>query len=108
MTAMITTLSAALRLLALLTVPAAAWLAVMATPVIALLYERGRFGFDDTSATAAALIMYCVGLPAFAAVGVMTRAFYALGDTRTPVRASFIAVALNLVLNLLLMHPLAH
>src|SRR5437763_1021247 len=48
-----------------------------------------------------------VGLPAFAAVGVFTRAFYALGDTKTPVRATFIAVGVNLVLNLLFVGPLA-
>jgi putative peptidoglycan lipid II flippase len=102
------TLSATLRLVLLLTVPAALWLAVMSRPVIALLYEHGRFGPVDTSRTAGALVMYCIGLPAFAAVGVMTRAFYALGDTRKPVQASFVSVALNLVLNLLLMGPLAH
>jgi putative peptidoglycan lipid II flippase len=80
----------------------------MARPVIALLYEHGRFGPDDTVATANALVMYCVGLPAFAAVGVLTRCFYALGDTRTPVRASFVAVVVNVALNLLLMRSLAH
>ena len=101
-----TTLSATLRLVFLLTVPAAVWLAVLAAPVIALLYEHGRFGPLDTGRTAGALVMYCVGLPAFAAVGVLTRAFYALGDTRTPVRASFVAVALNLALNLLFIGPL--
>jgi putative peptidoglycan lipid II flippase len=103
-----TTLSATLRLVFLLTVPAALWLAAMARPVIALLYEHGRFGPADTVATAGALVMYCIGLPAFAAVGVMTRTFYALGDTRTPVQASFVAVALNIGLNLLLMRSLAH
>jgi len=51
-------------------------------------------------------VMYCVGLPAFAAVAVMTRTFYALGDTGTPVRASFVAVAINLSLNLLFVGPL--
>jgi putative peptidoglycan lipid II flippase len=102
------TLSVSLRLLVLLTVPAAAWLAVSSHPVIAFLYEHGRFGAPDTVRTADALVMYCIGLPAFAAVGVLTRAFYALGDTRTPVRASFVAVAVNLVLNLLLMRPLGH
>jgi putative peptidoglycan lipid II flippase len=50
--------------------------------------------------------MYCVGLPAFAAIGVLTRTFYALGDTRTPVQASFVSVALNLGLNLLFIGPL--
>jgi putative peptidoglycan lipid II flippase len=103
-----TTLSATLRLVFFLTVPAALWLAVMARPLIALLYEHGRFEPADTVATANALVMYCIGLPAFAAVGVLTRTFYALGDTRTPVRATFVAVALNIALNLLLMRSLAH
>ena len=102
------TLSATLRLVFVLTVPAALWLAAMSRPVIALLYQHGRFGADDTASTAGALVMYCLGLPAFAAVGVFTRCFYALGDTRTPVRASFVAVIVNVGLNLLLMRPLAH
>ncbi len=102
------TLSATVRLVLLLTIPAALWLAVMSRPVIALLYEHGRFHALDTERTAGALVMYCLGLPAFAAVGVFTRAFYALGDTRRPVQASFVSVAVNLALNLLLMKPLGH
>jgi putative peptidoglycan lipid II flippase len=101
-----TTLSATLRLVFLLTAPASLWLGVMAVPVIALLYQHGRFVAFDTHKTAAALIMYCIGLPAFAALTVLTRTFYALGDTRTPVRASFVSVALNLALNLLFIGPL--
>jgi putative peptidoglycan lipid II flippase len=80
----------------------------MSRPLITLLYQHGRFGPADTVATANALVMYCVGLPAFAAVGVLTRCFYALGDTRTPMQASLVSVAVNVVLNLLLMRPLAH
>jgi putative peptidoglycan lipid II flippase len=99
------TLSATVRLLFLLTVPAAVWLAVMAEPVIALLFEHGRFHAADTLRTAGALRMYCIGLPAFAAVGVFTRTFYALGDTRVPVQSSFVAVAINLALNLLFIGP---
>jgi len=102
------TLSATVRLVFVLTVPAALWLAAMSEPVIALLYEHGHFHAIDTTRSAGALVMYCVGLPAFAAVGVFTRTFYALGDTRTPVQASFVSVALNLALNLLLMRPLGH
>ncbi len=101
------TLSATLRLVFLLTIPAAVWLAVMSQPVIALLFEHGRFHASDTAHTAAALVMYCLGLPAFAAVGVMTRTFYALGDTRRPVQASFVSVALNIGLNLMFVGPLA-
>ncbi len=100
-----TTLSATLRLVLLLTVPAALWLAATAVPVIAVLYEHGRFRAYDTAQTAGALRMYCIGLPAFAAVGVLTRAFYALGDTRTPVRASFVSVGLGVILNLLFIGP---
>ncbi len=100
------TLAATIRLVGLLTIPAAVWLAVMAEPVIGLLFQHGRFHASDTLRTAGALRMYCVGLPAFAAVGIMTRAFYALGVTRIPVQASFVAVALNLILNLLFIGPL--
>jgi putative peptidoglycan lipid II flippase len=100
------TLSATLRLVFLLTVPAALWLAVMSQPLIALLFEHGRFHAGDTGHTAGALIMYCVGLPAFAAVGILTRTFYALGETRTPVQASFVSVGINLTLNLLFIGPL--
>ena len=102
------TLSATLRLVFLLTLPAALWLAVMGRPLVALLYEHGRFLPSDTERTAAALVMYCIGLPAYAAQGVLSRTFYALGDARRPVQASFASVALNLVLNLLLMRPLGH
>lgn len=100
------TLSESVRLVLLLTVPSAMFLAVMAEPILALLFQHGRFTAADTSATAAALVMYCLGLPAFAAVGIFTRAFYALGDTRTPVRSTFVAVGVNLVLNLLFVGPL--
>jgi putative peptidoglycan lipid II flippase len=102
------TLSATLRLVFLLTLPAALWLAVMGRPLVALLYEHGRFLPLDTERTAAALVMYCIGLPAYAAQGVLSRTFYALGDARRPVQASFVSVALNLVMNLALMRPLGH
>jgi putative peptidoglycan lipid II flippase len=101
------TLSESVRLVFLLTVPSALFLAVMARPIIALLFQHGRFHAVDTIATGDALVMYCVGLPAFAAVGIFTRAFYAQGDTRTPVRATFVAVGVNLALNLLFVGPLA-
>jgi putative peptidoglycan lipid II flippase len=100
------TLSAAARLVLVLTVPAATFLAVMAQPVLALLFEHGHFHAADTSRTAGALVMYCIGLPAFAAIGVFSRTFYALGDTRRPMYSSMTAVAVNLALNLLLIGPL--
>ncbi len=101
------TLSESVRLVFLLTVPSALFLAVFARPIIALLFQHGAFRAADTSATGDALLMYCIGLPAFAAVGIFTRAYYALGDTRTPVRSTFVAVGTNLALNLLFVGPLA-
>jgi putative peptidoglycan lipid II flippase len=101
------TLSESVRLVFLLTVPSALFLAVFARPILALLFQHGAFHAGDTRATGDALLMYCIGLPAFAAVGIFTRAFYALGDTKTPVRATFVAVGTNLALNLLFVGPLA-
>lgn len=100
------TVSAAARLVLVLTLPAAMLLAVLAEPIIAVLFEHGRFHALDTVHTAEALVLYCAGLPAFAAIGVFSRTFYALGDTRRPMLASLTAVAVNLALNLSLVGPL--
>ncbi len=102
------TLAGAVRLVFALTLPATFGLWALAGPLVRLLYERGRFNAADTDRTAAALAAYCVGLCAYAAVKILVPAFYALGDTRTPVRASFLSVAVNLGGNLLLMGPLGH
>jgi putative peptidoglycan lipid II flippase len=91
-----------------LTVPAALWLAVMSEPLVALLYEHGHFHAIDTTRTAGALIMFCVGLPAFAATAVLVRALDAPDALRTVVRASVVAVAVNAVLSLALIEPLGH
>jgi len=100
------TLSAAARLVLVLTVPAAMLLVVLGQPVIAVLFEHGRFHGMDTVKTAQALVMYCIGLPAFASIGIFSRTFYALGDTKRPMYASLTAVGINLALNLLLIGPL--
>jgi len=78
----------------------------MSEPVISLLFEHGRFSALATQQTAGALVMYCVGLPFFASIGIFTRTFYALGDTRTPMQASLVSVVLNVALNLALVGPL--
>ena len=101
------TLSSAVRLVLLLTIPAAVFLGVLSRPIIALLFEHGRFTEPATRQTAGALVMYCAGLPWFASIGILTRTFYAMGDTKTPMRSSLTSVALNVVLNLLLVGPLA-
>ncbi|MBV8593388.1 MAG: polysaccharide biosynthesis C-terminal domain-containing protein, partial [Caulobacteraceae bacterium] len=90
-----------LRLTAFLTLPAAAGLAALAHPIIALIYQHGRFDAHDTDQTALALQAYAVGLAGYAFIRVLVPCFYALGLPRTPLRVSLIGIAFNLALNLL-------
>jgi putative peptidoglycan lipid II flippase len=98
----------ALEFSLLLTVPGAAALVVIAGPVTATLFERGAFGAAETAATAAALAAYATGLPAYVLVKVLAPGFFARHDTATPVKIAVVAVIVNVVLNLILMWPLAH
>ena len=98
----------ALEFTFLLTLPAAAALVVIAGPVIGVLFQRGAFGVAEAEATAAALAVYAIGLPAYVLVKVLAPAFFARGDTATPVKVSVVALVVNVVLNLLLMGPFLH
>jgi putative peptidoglycan lipid II flippase len=97
-----------IELAALLTLPAAIALGVLATPILSALFERGAFGSTDTAATAAALAAYAAGLPAFVLIKVLAPAFFARHDTATPVKVAVAAMAVNLCLTLVLMRFLAH
>lgn len=101
------TLESSLRLVIVATLPAVAWLIVLAQPIVALLFEHGRFGAGDTVQTAGALVMYGLGVPGAAGVNVMVGAFYALDAPWLAVRASAVSVGVNLALNLLFVGPLA-
>src|SRR5215469_11763751 len=104
----VTTQNRGIELALLLTLPAAVGLAVLATPILSVLFQRGAFSADDTQATAAALAAYSAGLPAFVLVKVLTPAFFARHDTATPVKVAITAMAANLCLTVVLMHFLAH
>ena len=97
-----------IELALLLTLPAAIALAVLATPILSVLFERGAFGPTDTAATAAALAAYAAGLPAFVLIKVLAPAFFARHDTASPVKVAVAAMAVNLCLTLILMQFLAH
>jgi len=98
----------AMELSLLLTLPAATALMVIATPVVRVLFERGQFGPMETAATAAALAVYAVGLPAYVMVKALAPGFFAREDTATPVKISVFCLFVNLGLNLLLMGPFQH
>jgi putative peptidoglycan lipid II flippase len=82
-----------------MTIPASIGLIVLAEPIISVLYQHGRFGAHETAESAGALRFYALGLCGYAALKVLVNAFYALDRRKTPMVVSFIAVALNLVLN---------
>ena len=81
-------------------------LVVLAEPIVRLLFERGSFTEASTLRTASALLCLAPGLVAFSAVNLLARAFYALGDTKTPMLVSVFCLALNLFMALWLVGPL--
>ncbi|MBI3609504.1 MAG: murein biosynthesis integral membrane protein MurJ [Nitrospirae bacterium] len=102
------TLSFGLRLVLFIIIPAMIGLITLRIPIIHLFFQHGRFTAAGTAGTAAALLFYCVGLPAFAGIRIVVAAFYSLQDTKTPVKVAVAAMAANVVLSLLLMRPLLH
>jgi len=97
-----TALAGALRGIIFLALPATIGLILLRQPVVALLFQRGEFGPDDTQLVAWALLWYAAGLVGHSVVEIASRAFYALQDTRTPVLVGVGAMGLNVVLSLTL------
>ena len=102
------TLNRAIEITLVLTLPAALALAVSGQPIMAVLFGRGAFDATSALLGSQALAAYAFGLPAFVLLKVLVPAFFAHGDTSTPVRVGMVAIALNLGLNLLFMVPLQH
>ena len=96
------TMSNALRMMLMLSIPALVGLIVLASPIVELIFERGRFTSDDTASTAAALAYYAPGLLGYSAVRICVPCFYALRNSLTPTLVSVGSVALNIVLNVTL------
>jgi putative peptidoglycan lipid II flippase len=91
------TLSQSMAMVFLLTVPSSVGLAVLGRSVIGAIYQSGRFTASDTQQSAAALSFYAIGLAGYAALKVITPAYYALNDSRTPMIVSFLSIAINFV-----------
>jgi len=105
-TGMATAYGKGMRLILVMNIPAAAGLALLATPIVRLLFQRGEFSASDTALTMPVVAVYALGLPFFSFVNLLLRAFYAQKDTLTPVNAAFFSFLINLALSLLLMHRL--
>lgn len=102
------TLAHSLALVFLLCIPSALGLIVLGRPIVALVLEHGKFTGFDTVQTANALAAYSIGLAGYAAVKVLSPAFYALNDARTPMLVSLGSIAVNYVMNKLLVETFGH
>jgi putative peptidoglycan lipid II flippase len=94
-----TTLAKGLRLVAFLVLPSTLGLALLAEPIVSVLYERGHFDVEDRLQTAAALRAYGYGLLFYAWLKVLQPAFYAIDRRWLPMLVSIFAIALNLGFN---------
>jgi len=97
-----------LRITVLLAVPAAVALAVMALPLIAMLFQYGRFTVEDAWMTRQALVAYSLGLVGMILVKILAPGFYARQNVRTPVKIGLVTLAATQLMNLALVGPLRH
>ncbi|MEN1726858.1 MAG: murein biosynthesis integral membrane protein MurJ [Pseudomonadota bacterium] len=102
------TLDWALLLGVVVGLPAAVGLAVMAEPVIIGLFQYGAFDGDSASMAAIALMAYCLGLPAFMGVKILSPGYFSRQNTATPVKIAVLALGVNMVLNVVFVLALAY
>jgi len=99
-------LSATIRSIFFIAIPASIGLLVLCQPIIQLVFQRGQFTEESTALVAAALGAYALGLIGHSGVEILARAFYALHDTKTPVLLGILSLAINLVISLSLINVL--
>ena len=100
------TLNWALRLVTIITIPACVGLFIMAGPILASLFEYGKFTASDTYFASLSLMAYMLGLPALIVIKILAPGYYARQDTRTPVRYGIIAMVCNMLMNIAFVVPL--
>src|SRR3982750_120181 len=87
------TISSSMNLVFLMTLPSACGLIVLGEPIIRLIYARGAFHESDVPMTALALAGYSIGLAGYAAIKVLSPAFYALDDAKKPMIIAIASIA---------------
>ncbi|UTW05731.1 murein biosynthesis integral membrane protein MurJ (plasmid) [Amphritea atlantica] len=102
------TLDWAMRMVLLIGLPAAMALLVLAEPLIATLFHYGEMTDRDVTMAAMSLRAYACGLLAFMLIKVLAPGYFSRQDTKTPVKIGIVAMVVNMVLNLILIWPLAH
>jgi putative peptidoglycan lipid II flippase len=89
------TFSKSLGMVFLLTLPSSIGLVVLGRSIIGAIYQGGKFQVYDTHQTATALSCYAIGLVGYAGLKVLTPAFYALDDARTPMIVGVLSILIN-------------
>jgi len=102
------TLSFSLRLILFITIPATVALIMLRVPILSVLFQRGAFSASSAMLTAQALFYYALGLWAFSVIRVIDAAFFALQDRKSPLKAAFVALFVNIAMSVILMFPLKH
>ena len=97
-----------LRLVFLIGIPATIGLFIMAEPIILTVFQNGKFSQQDAFLSSLSLKAYIVGLLGFMLIKVLATGFFSRQDTKTPVKIGIIAMAVNMVFNLILFFPLKH
>lgn len=100
------TLRMTLTSLAFIVLPSAVGLLTLSEPIVRIIFERGRFDAYSTHVTSSALFFYAFGLLSCCFIKMFVNVFYAMQDTRTPVKTMAFSVAVNVALSLILMRPL--
>ncbi len=98
----------AIEISLLLTIPAAAGIAMLAQPITSSLFEYGMFTPHDREMVAAALLAFSLGLPAYVLNKALTPGFFGRHDTKTPVIASSVSLVFNIAINIALMKSMGH
>ena len=96
------------NLILLITIPATVGLVLLSTPIVQVAFERGAFTPNDTIMTSSALVFYSLGLIASSLRLLVTRVYYSLQDTKTPMVNGGLSVGLNIILNLIFVRFMAH
>jgi putative peptidoglycan lipid II flippase len=102
------TINYSLRLAFLISIPAAIGLFMLAMPIIQVIYQRGVFDQNMAVATAGALQFFALGIPFVSADRNLVPAFFAIRKPKVPVTTATIALIINAIAALILMHPLKH
>ena len=101
-------ISNSIKISFLLSIPATMGIVILSNEIINFLFLRGEFTISDSVLTSQALLILSLGLPAYILIKVLVVPFFASEDTKTPIYISIICMAINLILNLILIGPYQH